>query len=110
MLTGHRVLAKIDRKKPHFTRQILREINGITTRHLLEIWLPVEGEHGWLSAVTIEGLDLPEMSAMPGEDPLDSLISALKFVRSLFDEKDGKFTFDGWNYGKLPANMEYELS
>jgi hypothetical protein len=78
---------------------------------LIEIWLPVEAEYGgWISAVTIDGLDLPYMSAMPGDDPLDSLISALRFVRGLFEDKEGKFTFGVWNYGKLPTNMDCELS
>jgi hypothetical protein len=108
---GHRVLKKIDRAKPYFTRDITRHLDGKTTQHLLEIWLPVEAEHGgWLSAVTIDGLGLPEMSAMPGDDRLGALISALQFVRTLFDEKQGKFTFEGWNYGKLPANIDYQLS
>ena len=111
MPTGHRILERIDRKNPYFARQITREVKGLITHHLLEIWLPIEAEHGgWISAVTVDGLDLPEMSAMPGDDPLDALISALKFVRILFDEKDGKFTFGVWNYGKLPADMTCELA
>jgi hypothetical protein len=110
MSDGHRVLEKIDRNKPYFTREITRQLDGKTTKHHLEIWLPVESEHGgWLAAVTIDGLNLPNMSAMPGEDKLDALISALRFVRILFDEKDGDFKFDVWNYGKLPVNMDCEL-
>jgi hypothetical protein len=111
MSTGHRILEKIDRTKPYFTREITRHIDGKSTKHLLEIWLPVESEHGgWLAAVTIDGLNLPEMSAMPGEDPLDAIVGALKFIRVLFEQNSGKFIFDGWNYGKLPKNMECEFS
>ncbi len=111
MSSGHSVLKKIDRSKPYFTREITRQLDGKSTKHLLEIWLPVESEYGgWLSTVTIDGLNLPDMSAMPGEDPLDALISALKFIRILFDENEGKFIFDAWNYGKLPKNMDCELS
>jgi hypothetical protein len=111
MSDGHSILKKIDRSKPYFTREITRQLDGKSTKHLLEIWLPVESEYGgWLSAVTIDGLNLPDMSAMPGEDPLDALVSALKFIRGLFDENEGKFTFDVWNYGKLPKSMDCELS
>jgi hypothetical protein len=111
MSDSHRVLEKIDRAKPYFTRQITRHLNGLTTQHLLEIWLPVEAEHGgWISAVTIDGLGLPEMSAMPGDDPLDALIGAIRFVRILFAENQGKFVFDVWNHGKLPKNMDAELA
>jgi hypothetical protein len=66
---GHSILEKIDRSKPYFTREIIRHLRGQSTKHLLEIWLPVESEFGgWLSAVTIDGLNVPEMSAMPGAD------------------------------------------
>jgi hypothetical protein len=110
-LSGHRILKKIDRNKPYFTREITRHLDGKSTKHLIEIWLPVESEHGgWLAAVTIDGLNLPNMSAMPGEDPLDAIISALQFIRILIDENDGKFTFDSWNYGKMPKNMDFELA
>jgi hypothetical protein len=111
MLSGHTVLNQIDRTKPYFTREITRQLEGKSTKHSLEIWLPVESDYGgWLAAVTIDGLNLPAMSAMPGEDPLDALINALKFIRGLFDVNEGKFLFDVWNYGKLPRNMECELS
>jgi hypothetical protein len=111
MPVGHSILNQIDRTKPHFTREIVRQLGGKSTKHLLEIWLPVESESGgWLAAVTIDGLDLPEMSAMPGDDPLDALISAIRFIKTLFDENEGAFTFDVWNHGKLPKNMDCELS
>lgn len=109
MISGHPVQKVIDRKNPYFTRQITRENNGLTTQHLLEIWLPVMAEHGWTCAVTIDGLGLSDMSGMPGEDPLDALISALRFVRGLLDDKDGMFTYSVWNHGKLPEIIEFEL-
>jgi hypothetical protein len=111
MPDGHAVLKKIDRSKPYFTRDITRHFDGKSSKHVLEIWLPVESEFGgWLAAVTIDGLNLPAMSAMPGEDPLDAIISALKFIRTLFDENAGTFTFQAWNYAKLPKNMDFELA
>jgi hypothetical protein len=110
MSKGHSILKQIDRSKPYFTREITRHLDGKSTKHLLEIWLPVEAvDGGWLAAVTIDGLNLPDMSAMPGEDSLDALINGLKFIRTLFDESGGKFIFDGWNYGKLPKSMECEF-
>jgi hypothetical protein len=110
MRDGHRILRQIDRASPSFTREITRHLGDQSTRHLLEIWLPVEAaDGGWLAAVTIDGLNLPEMSAMPGEDPLDAIINALKFIRTLFDENPGDFIFDGWNYGKPPKNMDSEF-
>jgi hypothetical protein len=110
MSNGHSVLKMIDRSKPYFKREVIRHLDGKTTEHLLEICLPVQSEEGgWLSAVTIDGLNLPDMSAMPGEDPLDALLGALKFIRVLFDESGGSFTFDVWDHGKLPKNMDYEL-
>lgn len=111
MSTGHSVLKKIDRNNPYFTRQITRQFNGETTQHLLEIWLPVESEHGgWLAAVTMDGLDIPDMAAMPGEDPLDAILSALRFIRGLFDKNEGQFIFSVWNHGKLPQDVDWELA
>jgi hypothetical protein len=111
MSNGHSVLQKIDRGRPYFTRKITRHLHGMATQHLLETWLPVEADQdGWLCAVTIDGLNLPDMSAMPGDAPLDALINAIKFIRILFDENEGTFLFDVWDYGKLPKNMECVLS
>jgi hypothetical protein len=110
MSSGHSVLKMIDISMPYFTREITRHLDGKTTKHLLEVWLPVRSEYGgWLSAVTIDGLNLPDMSAMPGEDPLDALIGAIKFIRGLFDESAGSFVFNVWDHGKLPTNMDYKL-
>jgi hypothetical protein len=110
MPSGHSVLQQIDRSKPYFAREIIRELDGKTTKHLLEIWLPVPApDGGWWSAVTIDSLNLPDMSAMPGDDPLDAVISALRFVRGLFDENEGTFVFDVWKHGKLPQNLDYEV-
>jgi hypothetical protein len=61
-------------------------------------------------AVTIDGLKLPNMSAMPGEDPLDAIICALRFIRGLFDDNEGEFVFSVWKHGKLPKNMDIELA
>lgn len=107
---GHRILAKIDRSNPYFSREIIRRLDGRTTNHLLEIWLAVEGEHGgWLSAVTISGLNLPDMSAMPGDHPLDALLSAVRFAKTLLDENEGTFLFGVRDHGKLPINRAVEL-
>lgn len=111
MPSGHRVLEKIDRAKPYFTRRITQLSGGVTTGHLLEVWLPVESAYGgWIAAVTIDGLGLPDMSAMPGEDPLDALLCALRFVRGLLDENDGTFIFGVWAHGKLPETTDWELA
>jgi hypothetical protein len=110
-LSGHRILKQIDRNRPYFTREITRLLGGKSTKHLLEIWLPVESENdGWLAAVTIDGLNLPNMSAMPGDDPLDAMISAVRFIRGLFDDNEGEFVFSVWKHGKLPKNMDHELA
>lgn len=111
MRTGHPVLEKIDRESPYFTRQITRQLNGETTQHLLEIWLPVAGEHGgWIAAVTMDGLDIPGIAGMPGEDPLDAILSALRFIRGLLDKEEGQFIFSVWNHGKLPPIVDWELA
>jgi hypothetical protein len=104
----HPVLEKIDRTKPYFTRKLIRRGSDGDHECKIQIWLPVQMDDGcWLSAVHITALDLPPISAMPGEDPLDALLRAVAFARDVVEHRDGSFLFGDmqWEGAGLPISL-----
>lgn len=108
-MTQHPVLAMIDLNRPYFDRPIRRVLaDGDQVCHL-RVWLPVQLDNGgWVAAVTITGLDLPPISAMPGADPLDALLNALGFARDIMQNGEGRFLFGDRDLemGGLPVFLD----
>ncbi len=104
----HPVLEKIDCAKPYFTRKLMRRRPEGDQECELQIWLPVQLDNGgWVSAVHITDVALPHISAMPGEDPLGALLSAVAFARNVVDHEDGAFLFGDmhWKGAGLPISL-----
>lgn len=53
----------------------------------------------------IAGVDMPLISAMPGEDPLAALLCALAFARQAMDSEDERFLFGDCEFGGLPVSL-----
>ncbi|RZL83408.1 MAG: hypothetical protein EOP66_03875 [Sphingomonas sp.] len=101
-------MKKIDIDNPYFVRRLTRRRSSGCEQCVLQLWLPVQMDNGgWMSAVHITGLDLPEISAMPGSDPLDALLQAVAFARNVIDHSDGRFLFsDAFREGgALPVSL-----
>ncbi len=90
----HPVLAKIDHEKPYFTRKLSRRCRDGDHECELHVWLPVQMDNGgWVSAIHITDIGLPAISAMPGDDPLGALLSAVAFARNVVDAHDDTFLY-----------------
>lgn len=107
MTRRHPVLDRIDIDAPSFRRRLTHEAGGGTHDCELQLWLPVQLDNGgWVSAVRIEGIDMPPIAAMPGDDPLAALIGALAFARDLMDREPGGVLFGDREAGGLPVFLD----
>lgn len=109
---AHPVLEKIDRANPYFKRKLTRRCSDGDQACELQIWLPVQLDNGgWVSAVHITNLNLPPISAMPGEDPLGAILNALAFARGVVEHEDGVFLFGDaqWEGAGLPISLNRGL-
>lgn len=103
----HPVLDRIDIDAPAFRRRMIRDEGDETHECELQLWLPVQLDNGgWVAAVRIEGLDMPHISAMPGEDPLGALIGALAFARDMVNRETGRVLFGDREAGGLPVFLD----
>lgn len=104
------VLHHIDPGNPYFRRAIEWESDAGSRQCELRVWLPVQLRNGgWVAAVHITGIDMPQIAGMPGQDPLDALIRALFYARDAIDLKGGTFLFtEGLRQnGGLPISLNY---
>lgn len=107
MTRHHPVLDRIDIDAPSFRRHLTREAGGGTHDCELQLWLPVQLDNGgWVSAVRIEGIDMPPIAVMPGDDPLAALIGALAFARDMVDGQQGRVLFGDREAGGLPVFLD----
>lgn len=103
----HPVLDRIDVDAPDFRRRMAGDDGGEARDLELQIWLPVRLDNGgWVAAVRIEGVAMPPIAAMPGEDPLGALIAALAFARDVVDQGAGRVLFGDREAGGLPVFLD----
>ena len=106
-MNEHPVLAKIDRDRPYFDRSIERRLGDRNQECRLQIWLPVQLDNGgWVAAVRVIGLDMPQISAMPGDDPLGAVIAAIAFAREVMERAEGSFLFGERQMAGLPLFLD----
>lgn len=107
MTRHYPVLDRIDINAPSFRRRLTREAGGGKHDCELQLWLPVQLDNGgWVSAVQIEGIDIPPIAAMPGDDPLAALIGALAFAREVVNREPGRVLFGDREAGGLPVFLD----
>lgn len=108
MTRHHPVLNRIDIDAPSFRRRLTREAGCETHDCELQLWLPVQLDNGgWVSAVRIEGIDMPPIAAVPGDDPLAALIGALAFARDVVNREPGRVLFGDREAGGLPVFLDH---
>lgn len=105
MTNLHPVSELIDIDHPSYTRTI--QCSGVAdsaTEIVVQLWNPVQFPNGgWVSAVSIHGLSMPRLSAMPGEDALDSLLNTVRFVSDTLSQRGIASDWNGKPLGGFPA-------
>ncbi len=100
----HPVSEYIDIDHADYERKIvpLVKANG-PEKITVKIWNPVQFENGgYVSAVSVEGLPIPLLSAMPGEDKLDALLNAVAFVSETLNRHGVVCEWQGKPLGGFP--------
>ena len=105
----HPIVDELDISDPLFIRTVDFVDGSNVSKHVVRLWAPVPApDGGWLCAVSVSDMPLPELCALPGDDPLDAFITALAFLHDTFDRQSGTVKFGKKLAGGIPAISEFD--